>query len=164
DAGGRPVHCRRGRTPGPARLLPPGARRRAGRQPAAREDAGRRAGPIPRRADRGSRRARPAADRPRIGRSGGRRGGGRLPPRHLPEGAVEVKGRMPWSSNATFLAELCLDGTVGLAVYKPERGERPLWDYPPGLWRREVAAYIVSETLDLGFVPETIERVDAPLG
>jgi len=84
--------------------------------------------------------------------------------RLLTEGAVEVKGRMPWSSNATFLAELCLDGTVGLAVYKPERGERPLWDYPPGLWRREVAAYIVSETLDLGFVPETIERVDAPLG
>ena len=53
--------------------------------------------------------------------------------RLLTEGAVEVKGRMPWSSNATFLAELCLDGTVGLAVYKPERGERPLWDYPPGL-------------------------------
>ncbi|MCU1462158.1 MAG: hypothetical protein JWO37_2233 [Acidimicrobiales bacterium] len=84
--------------------------------------------------------------------------------RLLTEGAVEMKGRMPWSSNATFLVELCLDGAVDMAVYKPERGERPLWDYPPGLWRREVAAYLVSEALGWGVVPETVERVDGPLG
>jgi hypothetical protein len=57
---------------------------------------------------------------------------------------MEVKGRLPWSSNGTFLAELCLDGASGLAVYKPARGERPLWDYPSGLFRRAVAAYVVS--------------------
>jgi hypothetical protein len=86
------------------------------------------------------------------------------PFRLLTEGGVELQGRMPWSSNATFLVELCLEGTTGLAVYKPERGERPLWDFPAGLWRREIAAYLVSEALGWGFVPETVERVDAPLG
>jgi uncharacterized repeat protein (TIGR03843 family) len=86
------------------------------------------------------------------------------PLRLLTEGAIELRGRMPWSSNATFLVELCLDGTTELAVYKPERGERPLWDFPPGLWRREIAAYLVSETMEWRFVPETAERVDAPLG
>jgi len=35
---------------------------------------------------------------------------------------VTLKGRMPWSSNATFLTELVLEGTTTLAVYKPERG------------------------------------------
>jgi uncharacterized repeat protein (TIGR03843 family) len=84
--------------------------------------------------------------------------------RLLTEGTVELQGRMPWSSNATFLADLCLDGTVDQAVYKPERGERPLWDFPPALWRREVAAYLVSEALGWGVVPETVERVDAPFG
>ena len=75
-----------------------------------------------------------------------------------------MKGRLPWSSNGTFLVELCLDGTSGLAVYKPLRGERPLWDYPRGLYRREVAAYLVSEALGWGLVPETVTREDGPLG
>ncbi|HEX2274662.1 MAG TPA: SCO1664 family protein [Acidimicrobiales bacterium] len=75
-----------------------------------------------------------------------------------------MKGRLPWSSNGTFLVELCLDGTSGLAVYKPLRGERPLWDYPRGLYRREVAAYVVSEALGWGLVPETVTREDGPLG
>jgi uncharacterized repeat protein (TIGR03843 family) len=71
---------------------------------------------------------------------------------------------MPWSSNATLLATLsCGDETLR-AIYKPERGERPLWDYPAGLWRREVAAYTVSEALGWNLVPETIGRVDAPMG
>ncbi len=78
-------------------------------------------------------------------------------------GDVTVKGRLPWSSNGTFLVEVCLDGFTGPAVYKPVRGERPLWDYPSGLFRREVAAYVVSEALGWGLVPETIER-DGPLG
>ncbi len=65
---------------------------------------------------------------------------------------------MPWSSNATFLVELALDAAAGLAVYKPVRGERPLWDFPPGLFRREVAAYHLSEMLGWGLVPPTVER------
>ena len=82
----------------------------------------------------------------------------------LRSGEIELKGRLPWSSNATFLVQVCLDGESGLAVYKPVRGERPLWDYPEGLYRREVATYLVSEALGWGLVPETVVREDAPLG
>jgi uncharacterized repeat protein (TIGR03843 family) len=83
----------------------------------------------------------------------------------LREGDVEIKGRMPWSSNATFLTEVCREGDVVRAVYKPERGERPLWDFPPGLHTREVAAYELSEALGWGLVPVTVRRFDdAPLG
>ena len=71
---------------------------------------------------------------------------------------------MPWSSNATFLVTLSLGDEQRAAVYKPHRGERPLWDFPDGLYRREVAAYEVSEALGWGIVPETILREDAPLG
>jgi uncharacterized repeat protein (TIGR03843 family) len=71
---------------------------------------------------------------------------------------VTVKGRLPWSSNATFLVELALDGIVGHAVYKPRRGERPLWDFPPAIYRREIAAYLLSDALGWGLVPLTIER------
>ncbi|MGH9138641.1 MAG: SCO1664 family protein [Acidimicrobiales bacterium] len=79
-------------------------------------------------------------------------------------GAIDVRGRMPWSSNGTFLVEVADAGERALAVYKPERGERPLWDFPPGLWRREVAAYRLSEWLGWGLVPCTMPRSDAPLG
>jgi uncharacterized repeat protein (TIGR03843 family) len=51
-----------------------------------------------------------------------------------------------------------------LAVWKPTRGERPLFDFPIGtLSRREVAAYLVSEALGWGIVPPTILR-DGPFG
>ena len=83
--------------------------------------------------------------------------------RLLRHGDVEVKGRLPWSSNGTFLVELCLDGDTGLAVYKPVRGERGLWDFPPGLHVRETAAYALSEALGWRLVPETVIR-DGPLG
>jgi len=82
----------------------------------------------------------------------------------LLRGEAAVRGRMPWSSNGTFLAEVCADGTKGLAVYKPVRGERPLWDFPPGLHQRELAAYLLSEALGWGIVPETVVRHDLPLG
>jgi uncharacterized repeat protein (TIGR03843 family) len=82
----------------------------------------------------------------------------------LEHGDVTVKGRMPWSSNATYLVELCLASRMGLAVYKPARGERPLWDFPSGLGRREVAAYLLSEALGWGIVPETVWREVGPLG
>jgi uncharacterized repeat protein (TIGR03843 family) len=81
----------------------------------------------------------------------------------LTRGEVTVKGRMPRSSNATFLVECCLHGQTTLAVYKPERGERPLWDFPPGLYRREIAAYLLSEALGWGLVPLTTQR-EGPLG
>ena len=71
---------------------------------------------------------------------------------------------MPWSSNGTYLVHLCLDEEEGAAIYKPLRGERPLWDYPSGLYRREVAVYVVSEALGWGVVPETVVREDGPFG
>jgi len=79
----------------------------------------------------------------------------------------EVEGRMPWSSNATFLVTLRCDGVEGpveqRAVYKPVRGERPLWDFEPGLHRRERAAFLLSERIGVGVVPPTVIR-DGPLG
>jgi uncharacterized repeat protein (TIGR03843 family) len=83
----------------------------------------------------------------------------------LSSGEVEVKGRMPWSSNATFLTEVRCGDDELRAVYKPLRGERPLWDFPSGLFRREVAAWRLSELLGWEIVPETVLRGDdAPLG
>ena len=82
----------------------------------------------------------------------------------LARGQVELRGRLPWSSNATFLAAICHDANTMMAVYKPRRGERPLWDFPDGLFLREVAAYRLSEALGWGIVPETVARADGPLG
>jgi uncharacterized repeat protein (TIGR03843 family) len=82
----------------------------------------------------------------------------------LAAGEIEVKGRMPWSSNATFLAEVRCGDEMVRAVYKPLRGERPLWDFPSGLYRREVAAWQLSDRLGWDLVPTTIVREDAPLG
>jgi uncharacterized repeat protein (TIGR03843 family) len=82
----------------------------------------------------------------------------------LAEGELEVLGRIPWASNATLLARVRHRELEGLAVYKPVRGERPLWDFPSGtLYRREVAAYLVSERLGWRLVPPTLVR-DGPLG
>lgn len=71
---------------------------------------------------------------------------------------------MPWSSNATFLTNLCAGDASMKAIYKPHRGERPLWDFPRGLFLREVAAYELSHALGWAIVPETVLRVDGPLG
>jgi uncharacterized repeat protein (TIGR03843 family) len=82
----------------------------------------------------------------------------------LAEGELELLGRIPWASNATLLARVTHGELEGLAVYKPARGERPLWDFPTGtLYRREVAAYLVSEQLGWRLVPPTLAR-DGPLG
>jgi uncharacterized repeat protein (TIGR03843 family) len=81
----------------------------------------------------------------------------------LSEGQVEVEGRLPWSSNGTFLVRVCLRDVEDRAVYKPERGERPLWDFPHGLYKRELAAYVLSEALGWNMVPETVVR-EGPLG
>ncbi len=80
----------------------------------------------------------------------------------LRTGDVEVLGLLPYSSNYTFLTRLTDEI---LAVYKPRRGERPLWDFPHGtLAGREVAAYLVSEAAGWRIVPPTVLREDAPLG
>jgi hypothetical protein len=82
----------------------------------------------------------------------------------LRDGEVDMLGRMPWSSNATFLVNLALDDDEMLAIYKPQRGERPLWDFPRGtLCHREVAAFEVSEALGWNLVPDTVLR-DGPAG
>jgi uncharacterized repeat protein (TIGR03843 family) len=82
----------------------------------------------------------------------------------LTHGEVEVEGRLPWSSNYSFLVALRHGGFNVRAVYKPGRGERQLWDFPGGLFRREVAAFLLSSGLGLDLVPETVVRNDAPLG
>jgi hypothetical protein len=71
----------------------------------------------------------------------------------------EAHGLMPWSSNYTFLVTVFYDDLEALAIYKPSRGERPLWDFPDGtLALREVAAFHVSRALSWNFVPPTILR------
>jgi uncharacterized repeat protein (TIGR03843 family) len=124
----------------------------------------------------------------------------------LSKGDIELKGRLRWSSNATFLVAVhppddkarstksplgtgktgtgktgtgktgtgktgsgkaSRDGAGGspmLAIYKPTKGERPLWDFPRGLWKREVAAYELGSALGWDLVPPTAVRLDAPLG
>jgi uncharacterized repeat protein (TIGR03843 family) len=127
---------------------------------------------------------------------------------------IEIKGRIPWSSNATFLVAMRPSGSEGpgnqaaskplvpgnagkpnnqgrpnnqgksgtratpgtevkkagdndeptLAIYKPTKGERPLWDFPRGLWKREVAAYELGVFLGWDLVPPTAARSDGPLG
>jgi uncharacterized repeat protein (TIGR03843 family) len=82
----------------------------------------------------------------------------------LSEGDIELHGLLPWSSNYTFLVAVSEGELKATAVYKPCRGERPLWDFPEGtLAMREVAAYIVSEALGWGLVPPTVLR-DGPHG
>jgi len=94
---------------------------------------------------------------------GGRAGDARVAD-VLEEGEMEVHGRIAGSSNATLLVTCTLGRTELLAVYKPARGERPLWDFPSGLHRREVAAYVLSEALGWGLVPETVLRREGPFG
>lgn len=83
----------------------------------------------------------------------------------LREGELaDVHGLLPWSSNYTFLMRVQDAEHNALAIYKPRRGERPLWDFPDGtLCKREVAAFLVSEALGWHIVPATVLR-DGPHG
>jgi uncharacterized repeat protein (TIGR03843 family) len=99
----------------------------------------------------------------------------------LRTGDLVIEGRMPWSSNATFLCEVHepgrrpdgglppdeddgsepIDATsrpLARAIYKPHAGERPLWDFPDGLYRREVAAYELACAIGWDLVPPTVAR------
>ncbi|HEY3810942.1 MAG TPA: phosphatidylinositol kinase, partial [Acidimicrobiales bacterium] len=82
----------------------------------------------------------------------------------LTSGRIEVQGRMPWSSNGTYLVTVTDGEDTTAAVYKPGRAERPLWDFPDGLYRREVAAYHLAKALGWPLIPETILRPSAPFG
>jgi uncharacterized repeat protein (TIGR03843 family) len=82
----------------------------------------------------------------------------------LRHGTVELEGRLVEASNASFYGSVCLDGTRIECVYKPIRGERPLWDFPYGtLADREVASYLVSELAGWHVVPPTVIG-DGPFG
>lgn len=76
----------------------------------------------------------------------------------------EAQGLLPWGSNYTLLMTICHEGIETPVVYKPRRGERPLWDFPDGtLCQRETAAFVVSESLGWHIVPPTLMR-DGPHG
>ena len=82
----------------------------------------------------------------------------------LTSSEIEILGRMPYSSNGTFLADLIVEDDIAAqAIYKPEAGEQPLWDFPGSLFRREVGAFALSEQLGWGHVPPTAV-VEGPLG
>lgn len=82
----------------------------------------------------------------------------------LEAGDLEVEGQMPWSSNVTLLVTVRLGSESSRAIYKPAAGEEPLWDFPGGLCRREVAAYELSVAMGLEVVPATVLRAEAPYG
>lgn len=83
----------------------------------------------------------------------------------LAGGTIEVAGQFLWGSNYTFLVRVRGEAGEIPAVYKPSRGERTLWDFPPQtLAAREVAAYLVSRELGWDLVPPTVLREDGPAG
>jgi hypothetical protein len=85
--------------------------------------------------------------------------------RRLMTGELSLEGQFVTGSNYTFLAEVEASGDHYKVVYKPVRGELPLWDFPTNtLARREVAAYLLSEGLGWDLVPPTVFRPDGPLG
>jgi uncharacterized repeat protein (TIGR03843 family) len=82
----------------------------------------------------------------------------------LRHGTLELEGLLAEASNATLRAEISLDGLTARCIYKPVRGERPLWDFPDGtLAGRDLSAYLVSVAGGWDVVPPTVLR-DGPLG
>jgi uncharacterized repeat protein (TIGR03843 family) len=82
----------------------------------------------------------------------------------LQNGEMNVEGLVPWSSNYTFLVTIRDGARETRAIYKPSRGERPLWDFPDGtLAKREVASYLVSAALGWPHIPPSVLR-DGPEG
>ncbi len=87
-----------------------------------------------------------------------------FPQTALEQGEIELKGQFVSGANYTFLVTVHHDGREYPAVYKPQKGEQPLWDFPAAsLAGREVAAYLVSEALGFGLIPPTVLR-DGPFG
>jgi uncharacterized repeat protein (TIGR03843 family) len=83
----------------------------------------------------------------------------------LTRGKLEMEGLVPWSSNYTYIVSIKFGERELHGVYKPQCGERPLWDFETGsLCKREVAAYELSAFLNFPNVPVTILRDHAPQG
>ena len=77
----------------------------------------------------------------------------------LRDGSMEEKGLLPYSSNHSFLVTVSSDDLLLPAVYKPQRGENPLWDFEWGtLCKRETAAFVISAALGWDLVPPTVLR------
>src|SRR5215475_6047040 len=82
----------------------------------------------------------------------------------LRNGEMEIEGRLVDASNTTLRAVITFNGVTARCVYKPIRGERPLWDFPDGtLAGREVSAYLVGAATGWEPVPPTVLR-QGPLG
>lgn len=83
----------------------------------------------------------------------------------LEKGEIDKEyGILRWSSNYAFLIAVNYDDLQLTAVYKPQRGERPLWDFPDGtLCMRETAAFLTSRELGWEIVPPTVLR-EGPRG
>jgi hypothetical protein len=83
----------------------------------------------------------------------------------LEQSEIETCELLPSGSNYVFVLRLNAgEAGSGFAVYKPKRGESPLWDYPSGtLYKREHATYLLNEALGWGIVPPTTVR-DGPYG
>jgi uncharacterized repeat protein (TIGR03843 family) len=83
----------------------------------------------------------------------------------LSKGEITIDGQFMQGSNYTFRGLLTYEDQECQVVYKPVRGEQPLWDFPRGsLAHREVAAYLLSEMLGWQLVPPTVYRRKAPIG
>jgi len=83
----------------------------------------------------------------------------------LNDGEISIQGQITYSSNVTFLVRVRHHKREYLAVYKPQKGETQLWDFPVGtLCKREVAAFVLSEYLGWHFVPPTVFRMEGPFG
>ncbi|MBO3748737.1 SCO1664 family protein [Streptosporangiaceae bacterium NEAU-GS5] len=82
----------------------------------------------------------------------------------LRDGALDVAGRLVEATNMTLYCSIRDGRHQAACVYKPVRGERPLWDFPDGtLAAREVAAYEVAAATGWRIVPPTVYR-DGPFG
>ncbi|MFK7801378.1 MAG: SCO1664 family protein [Anaerolineae bacterium] len=76
---------------------------------------------------------------------------------HLTHGTIEMDGYVPWGSNYTVVVTSVYEKNEMTAVYKPRKGERPLWDFPTGtLCNRERAAFLVSQAAEWNIVPPTV--------
>ncbi|MBT95117.1 MAG: hypothetical protein CL431_04015 [Acidimicrobiaceae bacterium] len=81
----------------------------------------------------------------------------------LQSSKIEIIGRMAWSSNSTYLVNILDEKTDLQGIYKPTNGERPLWDFPSGLYRREIASFQVAQLIGWDIIPPTVET-DGPFG
>ncbi|HPS32393.1 MAG TPA: SCO1664 family protein [Anaerolineaceae bacterium] len=81
--------------------------------------------------------------------------------RVLQHGQVSLLGQFTRSSNFTFLVECTLEAHSLRAVYKPARGQQPLWDFAAEtLPKRETAAYLLCRAIGWDFVPPTVYRTE----